>query len=156
MYTNHTVNINGSPSLLSTLRHAYRLSSQEYREHLRPFDLTARQAAALLAIQQSPGEGLRTLAEEIDIDLASCSVLVSRLEARGLVSRVPDEADRRRTCLHVTDEARTVLAEVAEARAAADAKISAALGSDAAVLRRVLERLSRQLPVMVAAGDPME
>jgi DNA-binding MarR family transcriptional regulator len=132
-------------SLFLALRQAYRLGGREYREGLHRHGLTARQATALLAIRRHPGEGVRFLADRIDADLPTCSALVAKLEARGLVERRDDPADRRRTCLYLTAEAEDVARAVARARRAADARIEAAIGADAEPLRALLTHLTERL-----------
>ena len=81
----------------------------------------------------------------IDADLATCSVLVTKLEGRGFVRRDVDPTDRRRTRLYVTEAAEEVMASVAEARREADARIADALGEDAEALRALLARLNARL-----------
>jgi DNA-binding MarR family transcriptional regulator len=134
-----------SESLFLALRQAYRLGGREYREGLRRHGLTARQATALLAIRRNPGEGVRFLADRIDADLPTCSALVTKLEARGLVERRDDPGDRRRTCLYVTAEAEDVARAVARARRAADARIEAVIGPEAPALRALLGQLIDRL-----------
>jgi DNA-binding MarR family transcriptional regulator len=144
----------GRDSIFVALRRAYRLASREYRAALLEFDLTTRQAEALLAVRRHPGEGVRILADAVDIDLPTCSVIVAKLEARDLITRQPDPDDRRRTRLYVTDAAEAVLTHVSAARAAADRRIAAALGPDAGALLVLLNRLRDELHATpVAAGS---
>jgi DNA-binding MarR family transcriptional regulator len=134
-----------SESLFLALRQAYRLGGREYRERIREHGLTARQAAALLAIRRHPGEGVRSLADSIDADLATCSTIVAKLEARGLLERRDDPDDRRRTRLYLTSDAEEIARAVARARRAADAHIEAAIGPDAEALRGLLAQLTARL-----------
>lgn len=145
MYTNYVVTPQRSESLLLALRAAYRLGSREYRARLGTFGLTTRQATVLITIRRHPGEGIRFVSEQIDADLATCSVLVTKLEARGLVRRDVDPSDRRRTRLYVTESAEEVMAAVAQARRDADARIADALGEDAEPLRALLAGLVNRL-----------
>lgn len=134
-----------SHSLFTHLRRAYRAASREYRARLKDFDLTPRQATALSFIGRNPGQGVRALASSIDIDLPTCSVLVTRLEARGFITRSADPADRRRTRLDLTPSAVEILARTAEARRAADAALANVLGPDGTAFRELLDRVVRQL-----------
>jgi DNA-binding MarR family transcriptional regulator len=132
-------------SLFLALRQAYRLGGREYRDHIKQYGLTPRQATALLAIRRHPGEGISSLSEATRADLATCSVLVAKLEALGLVRREPDPGDRRRTRLFLTSEADEVTRALFRARRAADARIEAAIGDDAPQLRALLARLAARL-----------
>lgn len=134
-----------SDSLFLALRQAYRLGGREFRERIRQHGLTPRQATALLAIRRHPGEGVSALSEATHADLATCSVLVTKLEALGLVQREPDPDDRRRTRLFLTPQADEVARAVFRARRAADARIEAAIGDDASELRALLHRLAERL-----------
>jgi DNA-binding MarR family transcriptional regulator len=132
-------------SLFLALRQAYRLGGREFRERIKQHGLTSRQATALIAIRRHPGEGISSLSEATHADLATCSVLVTKLEALGLVERQRDQSDRRRTKLFLTPQADEVARAVFRARRAADASIEAALGEDAPQLKALLARLSSRL-----------
>lgn len=50
--------------------------------------------------------GPAALARHLEVTSAAATGIVDRLSRRGHLDRVPDEADRRRTQLHLTDSAR--------------------------------------------------
>ncbi len=60
---------------------------------------------ALLHTYEAGAEGIRMadLADRIVLSKSGLTALVDRLEARGLVRRLPDHADRRATRITVTD-----------------------------------------------------
>jgi DNA-binding MarR family transcriptional regulator len=133
-------------SLLGALRRALSAARREYRDELAHLDLTARQAAVLLAIQADPGVGLNGVAEAVAADAPTCSALVDRLVERGLVVRGPDPRDRRRTSLTLTRDARDIAGRIAASRHAAEARIVAAIGPDTALqLHTLLVTLAEQL-----------
>ena len=151
LYTNYVPALERPDSLFLALRQAYRLGGREYRDRLKQHGLTARQATALLAIRRHPGEGIRFLSDATHADLATCSVLVTKLEALGLIERQSDPADRRRTRLFVTSQAEDVTSAVSHARQAADDRIEDAIGDDADALRTLLTKLTARL-----AQEPTE
>jgi DNA-binding MarR family transcriptional regulator len=109
--------------------------------------LTAQQHQALLAVRAHGGPDPMTigeLAECLLIKNHSAVELVARLVARGLVTRTPSEADRRRIELHLTPQAKTVLEEITR-------KNLAELGSTAPVFRDLLRTL-RRLSKMTGDG----
>jgi MarR family transcriptional regulator, repressor for mepA len=135
-----------SGSLLSALRRAYQLGRRRYREHLAHLDLTPRQGALILAVQETPGIGLGAASEAIGADAATCSALVERLVERRLVDRRPDATDRRRTCLYLTDDATQIADGISASRRAAEEQMVAAIGADAAgQLRSLLEEMTARL-----------
>ena len=101
--------------------------------------LTAQQHQALLAIRAHEGPqpmSISELAECLLIKNHSAVELVARLVARGLVTRTPAEADRRRIQLRLTREAEPVLAEITRNNLAE-------LNSTAPVFRDLLKTLQR-------------
>ena len=64
-------------------------------EHFTPLNLTSIQFAALVAINDSPGLDATRLAALIDYDRPTMTGVIDRLEAKGLVERVPDPNDGR-------------------------------------------------------------
>ena len=91
------------PVLLKLHRHL--------RRELHSLDVTAGQVSVLAAIRNSPGIGVRELADREGMSSPGMSKYVARLEAAGLVRRTVGE-DRRRVGLELTDEAQRVLRSV--------------------------------------------
>jgi DNA-binding MarR family transcriptional regulator len=77
---------------------------QNWSAHATAVGLSPAQVDALLGLR--PGEALPmgTLAARLDSDASNLSVLVDRLEHRGLVERRPDPDDRRVKALVLTPE----------------------------------------------------
>jgi DNA-binding MarR family transcriptional regulator len=61
---------------------------------------------ALRVLEADPGSRVLDLAQDIGISPGGASKLVDRLVEAGLVSRVPDENDRRVSRLHLTADGR--------------------------------------------------
>jgi DNA-binding MarR family transcriptional regulator len=68
-------------------------------------------AFQVLAILEGAGEPLaaRTIAERLLVSSASTTSLLDTLERRGLVQRTPHPRDRRKTLVHLSDEARDIV-----------------------------------------------
>lgn len=84
---------------------------------LKPFGLTfARyEVLVLLTFSQSGSLPLSKIGERLMVHPTSITNAIDRLEAQGLVRRVPDEQDRRRTFATLTEEGRRVVAEATTA-----------------------------------------
>lgn len=124
------------------LRRAARAANQVYRRRVMELQLTPRQAAAILALVESPGLTLSALADALGADQATASGLVDRLVAAGLTQRQTDLADRRRVMLLPTEKAQQLAEGLISARHAAEDRIRAVLGPRrAAELARLLELL---------------
>lgn len=76
----------------------------------RRFELTPPQARALMELEQPTPMG--SLAERLHCDASNITGIADRLEARGLVSRQPDPADRRVKALALTPRGRRARAEL--------------------------------------------
>jgi len=106
------------------------------------------QLRALLIIGRQAPTNLNQLAEELGAIPSSASRLCDRLEAAGLLRRVPDPRDRREVQLMLTPSARRLLDQIRERRQAA--------------LAHVLERMSpaarsdllRSLQSFAEAAEP--
>jgi DNA-binding MarR family transcriptional regulator len=132
--------------LAALLWRAARASTRFYRAQLSELDLRPRQAAAILALVETPGVTLTRLSEAIHADQATASAVVDRLLVAELVKRETDPADRRRARLYPTEKALMIAERLADARHRTEQMIEEALGAaDSRKLRRVLVELSRRL-----------
>ena len=106
---------------LAAFRHALRrfLGFSEKAAH--DAGLTPAQHQALLVIKARQGRdesavtGIGQLAEALLIAPHSATELATRLEAAGLVGRIADSRDKRRTGLVLTERAEDILAELTRA-----------------------------------------
>ena len=64
--------------------------------------LSAREYALIHALIERPGEDQVTLAGRVAFDAATSGSVIGRLEAKGLIRRAADAADKRRKLLWVT------------------------------------------------------
>ncbi|MEU8255421.1 MarR family winged helix-turn-helix transcriptional regulator [Micromonospora inaquosa] len=118
------------------------------------------QLRAVMVVEQADGINLRRLATRLDMLLSSASRLCDRLVAAGMLEREPGRFDRREISLHLTPEARRLLAEL---RADRQAQLAAVLtgmsreGRDALLrgLREFDETARRQQTQKTATpGEP--
>jgi DNA-binding MarR family transcriptional regulator len=82
----------------------------------------------------------REIAEGIRLTPAAVTALVDRLETRGLVRRLADPADRRRTIVELTEAAQTLAREhYGPIARAGDAFLAGFSAAELALVRRFLE-----------------
>ena len=111
---------------------------------LEQYDVTPSQVRALrmAALGDEPPR-LSVLAERLRIAPRSATEVVDALEARGLVERRPDPADRRAALVTATEEGRRLTEVLSEARRAATEEYLAVLSAeDRAELDRILRLLA--------------
>ena len=94
----------------------------------------------IIALLDERGElTQRQLRELLGIQAGSLSELVSRMEKFGVITRAPDEKDRRRIVLRLTDLGRE---RAREPRPIGDDRLFAALTADErAQMRRMLQKI---------------
>lgn len=78
--------------------------ARELRREVASLGVTGGQVSLLNAMRKSPGIGARELAAQERMSPAGMSGHIDRLERANLVRRTPDESDRRRQSLTLTDE----------------------------------------------------
>ncbi|MEU1586187.1 MarR family transcriptional regulator [Micromonospora sp. NPDC005710] len=99
------------------------------------------QLRAVMVVEQYDGINLRRLATRLDMLLSSASRLCDRLVAAGMLEREPGRFDRREISLHLTPEARRLVAELRADRQGQLAAVLAAMSGEGrdALLRGMRE-----------------
>lgn len=102
----------------------------QVNEQLEPFDLKV-SSYAVLSVASSGRRFTQTaLATFLSLDPSHIVTLVDKLEARGLVERLPDPGDRRARIVVATDEGRRLDAQARERVTAAEETAMGALSPD--------------------------
>ncbi|MET8260865.1 MarR family transcriptional regulator [Micromonospora sp. NPDC005205] len=116
------------------------------------------QLRAVMVVEQYDGINLRRLATRLDMLLSSASRLCDRLVAAGMLEREPGRFDRREISLHLTPEARRLVAELRADRQGQLAAVLAGMsreGRDALLrgMREFDETARRQQAKHAPASD---
>lgn len=142
---------------IDPLAHAIELDLREISQALRrPLDaeyargqLTAPQRIVMQVLFHSEGMSLKKLCARVALSHSTVSGIVDRLEAKGMVARSPDSADRRLTHIAVTPVVRQFMQHQAP-RLSAQPLIEALSGLSEQDRRTI----SRGLRILRAALDP--
>lgn len=120
------------PMLMRTIRHEMR--------HRRPAEISMPQFRALRILQHHPEISLSSMAQHLDLTLATTSKLMDVLEKHELVARIVCPTDRRQIMLSLSAHGMKTLEEVRQAAEARLAGLLARLDADdrAAVERAML------------------
>ena len=105
--------------------------------------VTSRQMALLAAVGRQPGLSQSQVAQEIGLDLNTCSDLVARTVGKGLLVRQRSAVDARSFCLQLTNEGSLVAAEGMDR--AAEYQKAVAHRLSAAELRQLVDLLRKLL-----------
>jgi DNA-binding MarR family transcriptional regulator len=152
-----------APDLGDLMHVAFRRLRRGWSEQLAPFELTPYQFRALQAVARGPhghdvpdlvveaegavGLRLKDLAERLRIAPRSATEVVDQLQAKGLVDRRPDPADRRATRIVLTEAGVRVRERVREERRRQAGDYFSVLSApDRAELARLLAELVRSHP----------
>ncbi|HTN24834.1 MAG TPA: MarR family transcriptional regulator [Solirubrobacteraceae bacterium] len=134
---------------ITSIMRAQQILLARLNELLGPLGLTfpRYEALMLLSFTRSGTLPMGKVGERLQVHRTSVTNIIDKLEADGLVRRVPHEADRRTTLAEITDAGRDV-AERATKLLNADSFGLAALGNDEQ------ERLTKLLRTLrLEAGD---
>jgi DNA-binding MarR family transcriptional regulator len=112
------------------------------QEALAPWDIAPSQFRALRVLKRHGVMRLSELADHLRIAARSATEVIDALEARDLVGRRPDPADRRATLVEVTEHGISVLDAVSAARGTEAERVFGRLSpADRADLTRILRKL---------------
>ncbi len=112
------------------------------QEALAPWDIAPSQFRALRVLKRHGVMRLSELADHLRIAARSATEVIDALEARDLVERRPDPADRRATLVEVTEHGISVLDAVRAARGTEAGRVFGRLSpADRADLTRILRKL---------------
>ena len=127
------------PMLL--LNDVARLLRTRFDQRARARGMTRAQWVILARVDARPGLSQNELAALLEVEPISVGRLVDRLEARGLLERRSDPADRRIRRLHLLPAAGPVLEEITKAREVLGAELLA--GVDAQARSQMVDALLR-------------
>ena len=102
------------PHLLRLLTVTARLVQEQVAARLTPLGISYAQAVALVHLYSAP-DGSVSQTEVIDslaLSRASGTLVLSQLEAHGLISRRPDPADARRLIISLTEDSEAIEQQV--------------------------------------------
>ncbi|WP_409472349.1 MarR family winged helix-turn-helix transcriptional regulator [Streptomyces sp. HC307] len=118
------------------------LYHEEYEEAAGEQALTGAQAKllSLLSLEPLP---MRKLAHKLKCEPSNVTGIVDRLEARGLVERRPDPADRRVKLAAATDEGRRVARSLRESLRFAREPLAGLSEEERLTLRDLLQQMLR-------------
>lgn len=142
-----TFDFQRSPGYL--IRRCLQLHGTLFAEGTSGYDITSPQWAAIRALHECPGIEQAKLAELIGYDRSTIGGLVDRLEAKGLVGRSFDAADRRLKRLNLTPAGQALFESLRDRVRAVTNRFVEPLSPDETVLLvGLLERL-------MSRGEPL-
>lgn len=130
------------PAFLRTLRtfaQAWQAFEDYSRRHVQALGLTPAQFDIVATLGDTPGMAFRELGARTLITKGTLTGVVDRLQAQGLVERVPDPSDGRVTVVRLTRAGERCYRRVFDAHVAHLARVFGTLGPDelAALERRL-------------------
>lgn len=137
-------------SVSHLLHRAVQIAADLHAERAGPEGLTPRQFAVLAAVAETEGATQSQLVRSTGVDRSTLAELLTRLMARGLVSRLRSPGDARSNQVSLTESGRALLAAAEPLAAAADLALLSRLPED----RR--SRFVKDLRRLVAGAAPGE
>ncbi len=134
---------------LSSLGYAV---SRGFQSILAPFELHPREFAVLRAVGFQEGQSQQALADALQIPRSRMVSIVDDLEARGLLERHPNPADRRVRELFLTEAGRTLLERAFAEAVVFEGQVAGSLNAEErAQLLELLGRVSESLGIGAGA-----
>lgn len=132
--------------------------ARRFRAILAPLELEPREFALLRAVSASEGASQQAIGERLQIPASRMVAFVDALEARGLLERRRNPADRRARALHLTSRGRSLLQRAFALAAEYERDLCADLGADEReqlldLLQRVTARLGLPAGVHAALAE---
>ena len=118
----------------------------------RTLGISAAQLFVLQQLADEPAESMKDLAARTHTDQSSVSVVVTRLEERGLVERAVSPKDARRTEVNLTRAGRTLVKRAPEAPQASMMSVLEALSQEE--LNAFVDVLDQIAGALGVAGQP--
>ena len=114
------------------------------RELLAPFGITPGQYAVLKVLADAEALSGAEIGKRMQLDSASVTGVLDRMESQGLAERRPDPKDRRAQLVAATAKARQLLPQLDKEMDRLNAEADAAMGGDRTQLQRSLRRLGTE------------
>jgi DNA-binding MarR family transcriptional regulator len=139
----------------STLMATARLVRGAFDARLAPLDVNLTQASLLGYIAEFGGTSQTQLADRLGIGRASIGAVVDQLEARRLVERQPNPADRRVWLVAITEQGSDMATQISEVDAVLRAELRRGIGrEERQALAWVMTRLQQNLQTVITTALP--
>jgi MarR family transcriptional regulator, transcriptional regulator for hemolysin len=102
--------------ILMLIHDVARITRVRFDQRARSKGMTRAQWVILARLERQPGLSQNEMASILEVEPISVGRLIDRLEARGLVERRADPADRRVRRLHLLPAAKPILDEITDQR----------------------------------------
>jgi MarR family transcriptional regulator, transcriptional regulator for hemolysin len=109
---NGTAVRSNAPTLGFLLHDVARLLRRRFEQNAHDSGLTRSQWQVLAYLANNEGINQSGLADLLEIEPITLGRIIDRLQARGLIERLPDPSDRRAWLLHLTSAARPKLSQL--------------------------------------------
>lgn len=133
-------------SLGYQVNHLARLLAHAWRERIEPLGVVPGQFAQLLALYEQDGLTQAELCVRVQIEQPTMANTLARMQRDGLIDRIPDPDDRRRSLVLLTPLARQLEDELVSAARAVNATATKGLdGDEVAAFMATLAEISDNL-----------
>ena len=118
------------------------LSTRLSKHYKTQFGISVAEWRILLNLGYSGSGSVRDIEKRVSLEKSKVSRGVSRLEAKGYLTKSVDDADRRLLKLALTEQGVALLGKLVPIAKAYQDELEAALGGEASALHAALDRLS--------------
>jgi DNA-binding MarR family transcriptional regulator len=120
-----------------------------------PLDLKKVEFTILVLVDTNHGVTAKRLSHDLALLPPNTSVILDRMEGRGLIRRVPHGTDKRSFLIELTTKGKTLTAQARRIAADMERQLRARLSpAEHAMLLELLHKVSTPAPAASAAGHP--
>jgi DNA-binding MarR family transcriptional regulator len=142
------------------IRRAHQIAVSIFMEETGELGITNRQYGILVLLKRQPGLDQISVAKLLGLDRSTTGMVLTKLEADGLVQRYVGDEDRRRLNLKLTRAGETMLARLAEPARRAQARVLSAFAAhEQEQFLRLLDKFNRafndstRVPLLASRPD---
>lgn len=133
-------------SLFATIARINRLFARSLTSRLAPHDVRPGYLSILHLLWQKDGVTQKVLRSHLDIEQATLSNTLKRMERDSLITRTPNPKDRRHQLIHLTEKGHGTRAVVKEAVDDLSGTVNTGLTiNDRRYFNRILKQMAEQL-----------
>ena len=135
---------------------AARLSTELSQQYKKQFDITIPEWRVILNLGYSGVSSVRDIEKRVSLEKSKASRAVTRLEAKGYLTKTVDETDRRLLKLALTEKGADLLAQLIPLAIDYRTRLEAALGDQMGPLQAALDCLEARDDDARRPTDPVQ
>ena len=116
-------------------------ATRAYRPHLDKLGITYPQYLVLMALWEKDGVEIKQLKEKTHIDSGALTLILKKLETKGILSVAKDDKDKRIKIVSLTEQGQELKIQAADIPQALKCKIPSLTDDDLENIKRIMDKV---------------